>query len=346
VHYAELRDGQSAISMGYRNGRVHLWRESWWDGETGIFIAYDDAGEYEFAVKEWDQRNRDGTTIRRRTVYEPGVLSRWKQEGSGWAPYATDTEPDTVPLLRRDGQTPMPIPVVHFPNGSGVADSVYGVSEVASLLALQDDINATQFDISAAAMLTAFQRLFLSGASDPKSVKLAPGSLFGDPSKDARLQVVESGDLKPLMDVHHFKRESMSVTSRTPVHTLTGDWPSGAALLRAEMPLIEKIEGMADVNGPQWTMVAHRAMELANAYSSGTEMDENVPITSVFAPAERIDELTELEIQRARAEAWDILSRLPKAAMIQAGVDEDVAEEIVSQREADLIGLGDIASGE
>ncbi len=52
----------------------------------------------------------------------------------------------------------------------------------------------------------------------------------------------------------------------------------------------------------------------------------------MFAPAERIDELTELEIKRARADVWDVLSRLPREAMIQAGVDGMTADEIVNQR--------------
>lgn len=333
VHYAELRDAQSVVSMAYRGGRVHLWRESWWDGESGVFIAYDDNGEYAFACKEWTQRNRDGKQIVRRTVYEPGLITRWQQSGKGWAPYESETESSEVVLTRtRNGeQVPLPIPMVHFPNGESISDSNYGASMVPELLALQDDLNATQLDITAASMLTAFQRIFASGIGEVKKILLRPGSVFGHPEKDARIQVVEAGKLDPLMQTHHFKRDAMSVNSRTPVHTLTGDWPSGAALLRAEMPLIEKIEGMADVNGPQWTMVAHRAMELENALA-GANLNEDVPITSVFAPAERIDELTEFEIKRARAETWEILSRLPKEAMVQAGVSEDVAATIVKQR--------------
>lgn len=333
THYAELRDGQSAISLGWRNGRVHLWREPWWDGEAGVYIAYDDAGEYEFAVKEWTQRNRNGDEIKRRTVYEAGKISRWRQDGKGWIEYDADTEPAEITLTRRGGD-PLPIPLVHFPNGTTVGDSVYGLSEVAGLLALQDDLNATQLDISAASMLTAFQRLFASGLGEVKKLLLSPGSVFGVSEEGARLTVVPAGDLGPLMDTHHFKRDSMSVTARVPVHSLTGDWPSGAALLRAEMPLIEKIEAMADVNGPQWTMVAHRAMELSNALG-GTTLDEDVPLTSVFAPAERIDDLTDLEIRRQRAETWEILSRLPKAAMIEAGVEEDIADTIIAQRDED-----------
>lgn len=341
VHYAALRDALSVVSLGWRNGRVHLWRESWWDGESGVYLAFDDAGDYEFGVKEWTQRNRDGSETVRRTVYEPGRIWRWKQVGNGWEEYETPTEAAVVDLPRRNGK-PLPIPLVHFPNGSSVADSPYGQSEVSGLLALQDDLNATQLDITAASMLTAFQRMFASGLQEPSKVRLMPGSLFGVTEKDARLTVIPAGDLAPLMDVHHFKRDSMSTTARVPVHSLTGDWPSGAALLRAEMPLIEKIEAMADVTGPQWTMVAHRAMEIANAFG-GTTHDEAVPITSVFAPAERIDELTELEIQRARAEAWEILSRLPKAAMLEAGVDADVVEQIVAEREAMFAVVGDMA---
>lgn len=335
VHYAQLRDGQSVVSMGYRNGRVHLWREPWWDGESGVFIAYDDGGDYAFAVKEWDQRDRSGTITRRRTIYEPGEMTRWEQDGKGWKAYQRENEPAVVPMIRTGGE-PMSIPMVHFPNGATITDGSYGQSDVPAMLALQDDLNATQLDVSAAALMTAFQRLFVSGMDDPKKLALKPGSVFGISNTDARLQVVQSGDLSQLMAAHHFKRESMSISSRTPVHTLTGDWPSGAALLRAEMPLIDKVEALGDVDGPQWTMVQHRAMEQANAFGI-MSLNENVPVTSVFAPAERIDELTELEIKQARADVWEVLSRLPREAMIQAGVDATTAGKIVDQRETNRL---------
>ena len=345
VHYAALRDGNSAVSMTYRGGRVHLWREPWWDGDTGVYIAYNDDGTYEFAVKEWNQRERSGTITKRRTVYEPGRISRYYQVGDGWSEYDGDG-PAVIDVLRgAEGDArPMPIPMVHFPNGTAITEDDYGDSDIANLLALQDDLNATQRDISAAAMMTAFQRLFFAGVSAQSKITIAPGEAFGDEDPAASVTVIQPGDMDALIDVHSHKRQSLSTNSRTPMHSITGDWPSGAALLRADMPQIDKVEALGDVEGPQWTMVAHRAMELANHFGR-LNLNENVPITSVFAPSERIDELTALEIKQAEATYWETIARLPREAMIQAGVDAETADTIVEQRAAMNVLVADMGLG-
>src|SRR5690606_19729266 len=49
--FAFLRDGNSALALSWRPGRepgtgdVRVSREPWWDGETGMFVAYDEEGE-------------------------------------------------------------------------------------------------------------------------------------------------------------------------------------------------------------------------------------------------------------------------------------------------------------
>lgn len=332
VHYAALRDGNSAVSMTYQGGRVRLWREPWWDGGTGVYIAYSDDGGYEFAVKEWNQRERNGTVIKRRTVYEAGLISRYYQDGDGWKDYEGDG-PAAIAVLRgaADDARPMPIPFVHFPNGTAITEDDYGDSDIANLLALQDDLNATQRDISAAAMMTAFQRLFFAGVSAQTKITIAPGEAMGDEDPSASVTVIQPGDMAALIDVHSHKRQSLSTNSRTPMHAISGQWPSGAALLRADMPQIDKVEALGDVEGPQWTMVAHRAMELANHFGR-LNLNEDAPITSVFAPSERIDELTSLEIKQAEATYWETIARLPREAMIQAGVDSETADLLVQQR--------------
>lgn len=341
VHYAQLRDGNSAVSMTYRNGMPVISREPWWDGETGAYIAYTDAGEYEFAVREWKQRENDGTITVRRTVYEPGMIRRYYQSGSGWSEY-TRGEVQAEERWQRNGNEPLPIPWVHFPNGSAVTDTPYGQSDISTLLALQDDLNAVQRDLSAAALLTAFQRLFFAGVSDPKKISVRPGGATGDESPDAKVTAIPAGDMSQLTSVHTYKREAMLIASSTPAYTITGDWPSGEALMRADMKLIEKVEALADVAGPMWTMTAHRCMEIANAFG-GAGLNEDLPITSVFAPAERIDEATQLDLHQRKADLWGAISRLPKTAMLKTGlVTEDEANEIIRERDAMMLTIGEM----
>ena len=332
VTYAALRDRDSAVSMQWRNGQVRLAREPWWDGESGIYVAYDNNDEYEFAVKEWSHRKPDGNEVKRRTVYEFGRIHRWYAEGEGWKPYE---EPGLPPEERWGTDArPLPIPIVHFPNGTRFTEGVYGESDIKDLLGLQDDINSVQRDISASAMMTAFQRLFYSGVTNPGMIKLEPGGASGDDNPQARVTVIPAGEPERLIGVHEHKRQSIAVGSRTPMHSITGEWPSGSAILQADMTRRDKAEQQSDVHGPLWTMVAHRATEIANVYGAAA-LDEKIPIVSNFMPSERVDDLTRLEVDQARATLWETLSRMPREAMIQTGlVDSTTADKIVAERES------------
>lgn len=342
VTYASLRDRDSAVSLAWRNGQVRIAREPWWDGETGMYVAYDNNREYEFAVKEWVQRAPDGTTAKRRTVYEHGKIYRWVQgsdKGKQWAPLDANGVLPEEPW--GEETRPLPIPVVHFPNGTRFTESLYGESDIKDLIGLQDDINSAQRDISAAAMMAAFQRLFFSGIESPGAMKLEPGGASGDPKPDARVTVIPPGETSQLIGVHNHKRESIAVSSRTPMHSITGDWPSGSAILQADMTRRDKAEQQADVHGPLWTMVAHRATEIANVYGK-LALDESIPITSVFKPAERVDDLTRAQVDQAKADLWETIARLPREAMIQTGiVDATTADKIVAEREAMNILIAD-----
>ena len=331
THYAQLRDGNAAVGLRFQNPRVRLSRELWWDGDSGLYIAYD-GEEPEFAVREWNVRLPNGDIIKRRNVYYPGEITRWVQreenEWKAWPDLATHR----IDYMR-DENTPLPIPFVHFPNGTEVSDVMYGESDIFGLLALQDDVNSVQRDISAAALLSAFQRIAMFGVSMPDGITMTPGAVFGDENDNAKVHVLEAGDMSQLINVHAQKRSSISIDSSTPMHVITGEWPSGAALLQADIAQTEKVEGLEDINGPAWIEVAHRSTEIANVFGKQS-LNENIPLASLFAPAERIDELTKLEVKSAEARLWEILARLPLPALQQLEfVDPDTAKKLVEERE-------------
>lgn len=328
TNMATLRDGNSVAAFTWLDGRIKVWLEPWWDGHTGLFVFYKDDDTYDYAVKDFEERLGVDRKIERRNVYLPGWILRFFKDSEGWKFYGD--EPIT-PLARQDG-SPLAIPIVHFPNDTDKVDDRYGQSDIAQLLALQDDINASQGDISAVGLLSAFQRVFISGATVPAGdIKLSPGSLFGVPG-DARAQTIEPGNPAGLISIHEMKQRSLAESSRTPIHSITGQWPSGAALLQADMPQIDKVEMMADIMGPRYTMLAHRITEYANAFGM-LELDEDLPLISTFAPSQRIDEVTEIGIRRQKAELWKILASLPLEAMIQAGVPPEVAQKIKDDEE-------------
>lgn len=343
THFAQLRDGNAVISLGWNNQRksVRLARETWWDGTDGVFIAYTADGDPEWAVKEFTDRDplKPTTMITRRTIYFPDRICRYVEQG-GWREYVTPTQPAVSSWLKKD-DAPLGIPFVHFPNGSSVSDSWYGQSDLVGLIGLQDDLNMLQHDLSAAALHAGFQMLWGTGIPPSTRLKVAPGGMMRTDAPEARFGTFPPGDMSRLAEVHAYKRQTMSINSGTPLHVITGgDWPSGEAILRAETPLVDKVERLASVAGPQWTLVAHRATEMTNTFSNA-HLDEAIPITSVFAAPERIDESTNLTLNQQRVDLWDTLSRLPKTAMLKTGlVTEDEATAIIAERDADMLDAG------
>ena len=80
--------------------------------------------------------------------------------------------------------------------------------------------------------------------------------------------------------------------TRTPLHSITGgDWPSGEALLRSELPAINKARAQIKKLGSAWVEVAHRATEIANVFAN-TGMDEDAVISAVFAKPDQSSQLS------------------------------------------------------
>ena len=302
------------------------------DRRISLFYKSDDT--YDYAVKDFKLRIDRKRTVERRNVYTEGMISRFYKKGNGWAEWTEEGEAYS-PLIG-PGNKPLALPLVHFQNDSNGVDHRYGESEVASLLSLQDDLNALQADISAVALLTAFQRIFVSGASIPAGdIKISPGGIIGVPG-DANLSSIEAGNSQSILAINEMKQQTLATGSRTPMHSITGVWPSGAALLQADLPQIDKVEMLGDLMGPRYTMLAHRSTEYANAYGN-LDLDEDIPIISAFAPSQRIDEITELDIKKKKADLWTVLSKLPLEAMIKAGVDPATAKSIVDARAQETV---------
>jgi hypothetical protein len=151
VHFAALRDGNHAVSLAWEgdaSGRVRLAREPWWDGKSGIFVAYDALNQPAYAVKEWLEVNG----VRRRTVYRPDRIERYVLKDQGWQPFRLPG--DTLwpaPWVDKSGN-PIGIPIVHFRDTHIPADdsdnavlALYGTSELdGGVLGIQDEINSAR----------------------------------------------------------------------------------------------------------------------------------------------------------------------------------------------------------
>lgn len=347
VHWATLRDGNHAVMLKWVDGRVVLTREPWWNGERGIFVAYDDDARPDYAVKEWKS-----AAGQRRTVYFADRIERYIQSGEGWTPFHDPTDGGVWPAPWLDANgAPLGLPVVHFANhllpndGPGEEskeepDSRYGMSELdGGVLGLQDEINDLHRDISAAARFAGFQMLWGAGVEpdidpdtgNPRPLKVEPGQFFRASSPDAKFGTFPPGSLAELERALNLKLRAVSRASDVPMHLIAGEWPSGEALLRAEMGLIEKVEKLGESIGPAWASVAHKATKLANTFG-GESFDEAAMVAAVFAPVARRDLLTLADIADrlskhvGRRETLKLLGYAPaEVERIIGELDADIA---------------------
>jgi hypothetical protein len=363
VHWSLLRDGDHGVMLNYvdtpSGGRVSLSRELWWNGDVGLWVAYDDHGDPEYAVKEWEEGGD-----RYRTIYEPARIRRFRQNGQGWAPYDLESDPDAGPTgvvyWTVDGQPggePIGLPVVHFrnvqvpqdPEGGlemDEPDPEYGTSEMdGGILGLQDEVNDVHRDITSSARYAGFPMLFGTGVEqptnedgEPTEYKPEPGSFFRSSNDKAEFGRIEAGSIETLKETLKVKLEAMSRASKVPMYTFTGQWPSGEALIRAEMPLIDKVETIGDSVGPSWGSVMHKATRLHNVFGppSAPRLDEDLMISAVFTDPTRRDRATSAEVAKkvdgivSRREQLRILGYSPAET---DKIMDELAEERAQRRE-------------
>lgn len=340
THYATLRDGVTALSLRWKpgrnssdRGRPTVHRENWWDGKTGVFVGFDDFDEPAWAVKDWKEVIGDQPR-ERRNVYYPDAIYRYIKDG-GWQPYRLPDDPaDTiegvVPWTRSDGR-PLGLPIIPFANA--VADSgMYGRSDIKGLLGIQDDINQIGVDITAAAMFAGFQMYFASGMT-VEGAEVGPGRFLSSPDAAARMIAIPPGPMDSLIESYESKRQTIAIDTATPMHIIGGEWPSGEALLRSEMPLVDKVTRLGAVLAPSWTLLAHRATELANRFG-GVKLNENAPITVNYAAPEHLDELTEIQVKAATVDLYAKLGNIDDIdLLVKTGlVTQAEAEKMVADR--------------
>lgn len=342
--YAVVRDGNHAAGLRWHEGqqRVLASRERFWDGTNGVFFAYGDDGLLEYVVKEWEEDN-----YKRRTVYWDDRIERYVNRTGTWQPFQLPTDDQwPMPWIKRDG-SPLHPPLVHLASISD-DDTHYGASIMAGgILGLQDDINDIQRDITIAARMTAYQMYYGTGVTasldsdnEPIPVEIGPGMFLENENPDAKYGVLAAGDLSQIISAHHEKLQTIAYNSATPLHLITGgDWPSGEALLRSELPLIQQTGRLVDSIKPSWATYAHRATEIHNVFSSDVVLNEDVMIEAKFAPTDKRDEMALTDVESKKI---DVLMKLQSLGfsseyiMTKYGLTAEEIEEVKAQRLAEI----------
>jgi hypothetical protein len=348
VHWAALRDGNTAVGLKWTD-RVVLTRERWWNGRYGFFMAYDDDDEPTYAVRDW--KTRDNLF---RTIWFPDHIERYTQNGKGWAQRRVEGDPEKgwPQWIDKQGQ-PLGIPFVHFANlqvpndGTGddtsdEPDAHYGLSELdGGVLGLQDEINDVHRDMTAGGRFAGFPMMKGTGITPPKNpdgspnttlkFKPEPGAFFTDTNKDANFDMIQPGSLQELERLLNVKLQAVSRQSGIPMHLISGDWPSGEALLRSEMPMIDKVESIGTSFGPAWSTTAFKAVRIQNTFG-GTSLDEASLITAVFEAASKRDPLTQAIVAEKHAPFVSV-----RETLRILGKSEQEATKILNEMKAEIV---------
>ena len=243
LHEAAIRDGDTFLLLEYDNerGRVVLSHEPCWDGETGMIVVYDRRlKNILIAVKIWYEGVDDA---RRVNFYYPDRVEKYiaDESGYGMLPFVDESTDERGVAEWLPGV----VPVVHYRNRQRTRTQ-YGISELASVVPLQDALNRGLMSMVMTAELTAFLIRVAKGFEPPAEV--SPGmwitigaeGLTNDMVADAF--TLEPGGIVPFIDQANHLIEQIATISRTPLPTtLGGDNASGEALKQRESGLLAKV---------------------------------------------------------------------------------------------------------
>lgn len=368
VHYNIIRDGNAVLALNYDEdeGRPVVYLEEWWDGINGVFVGYDFCRNIAYGVKEFVEYNvpnlRDivatdldtgvGSAavgqmpVYMRYVWYPDRLERWASlDRLSWRlyPHPDDANRAIVPWTETpsNGQPAkgLGVPYVVFANANRRVRN-YGVSEVSGgILGFQDQINDIGLDMCGAGRMTGFQMLMLAGVktgldASGKDIKpkIGPGQVFTSVDFRAKAQAIPAGDISQITNLYREKLRSVARVSRTPLHVLGLEWPSGEALLQAERPAVNKAKKNVKRWSRGWTAVAYFAIKLANRFggkSFPTDIKQ-AKIISVISDVERRDPLTQSVIVN---NLGDKISQ--QEALLIMGYQPERAQAVIEQKQAE-----------
>ena len=326
IHEAALRDSETFIVLEwddskkaplmvhherYTSDQVNAWEGSWSDltnasraqltgtGE-GVFAIYendDPNQEMTAAVKEWYQREMDEngrlTSYKRRTVYKPDVIERYRLSPAGkWEEY----EPPQ-PWIDSAGN-PIGIPVIHFKNKNLKP-------EAWDAIPLQDGINKTYVDILGAMDLSGFPFFVILGMyptndgkapnSDNTNVwSVGPAQFLGNANakEGASVQKFEGTDPTPLMETLKDQILIVANITDTPASrfVVTSQIASADTLKEQERGLRKKASNRMILFGNAWERVADMARKINNVFGVD-QYPEDVTITVIWANIDSLDDL-------------------------------------------------------
>lgn len=309
-----------------------------WDDGTGhrltrqrpwqVAILYSDevVGEIDAAVKVVPIGPKGRTRFYRVCVYYPDRLERFTTSSKitlTAVKSAFLVEDQDVPVEAHEYQR---VPMFHWPNGVGAGE--FGVSELETVIPMQDRLNKALFDSVVSEEARSYpQRVFtgLEMQIDPETGEKTTGINPFDPfialeNENAKAMVLSPGDGSAVIQTIENTRLEIARLSAVPSYffSANGQVPSGAALRVMESPLQTKVEDRQVTFGNVWEDV----MSAATGQSVRSVWRDTSPITLS-------EKLTAGQQMKALG--------IPKARIYQdvLNLDSEEAQELADQSEAE-----------
>ncbi len=225
------------------------------------------------ALKAW--QDDDGRT--QATLYLPDEIYKFASRTrssttASWQPREIPTE--AWPLANPLGV----VPVVPLRSRRRMLGP--GVSEIASVLTVQDRINRLTLEMMVGAYFAAFRQRWATGLAIPKDpvtnqpvepFKAAVDHLWTSTSKDTRFGDFAETSLENYVKAIEMQVQHLAVQTRTPPHYLflRGNLPSGETLRAAETGLVSKVRQRQKGYGEAFEETMRLALMVAGARPRG-----------------------------------------------------------------------------
>lgn len=297
-HLSSFRDGDSFMIVGWNDEekRPTFDHEMAFDGDQGVRVHYSNeaAGEIEYAVKRWTVD--DGTAaglVLRANIYRPDAIYKYisnsKINEGTWQPFI-EGDGGEWPVRWTDRQgRPLGIPVIHFPNNA--AGYNFGKSELKDLIPVQDAMNKSLVDELAAADVTGFQMLTLTGGEVDDDFVVAPGRVLSIDATDASWGHIPAGDIKKLSDTVDKFVTRIAQMSRTPLSyfQISGQVARAETQAANDGGLVSKVQDRSVRFGNAYEDMMKVAARLNEVFGNGPAAP--ALISSSWASFEVIDPL-------------------------------------------------------
>lgn len=287
IHDAAIRDGDTFALVEYDSQQeaVVIHHEPCWDGDTGMLVVYDrQLRNIIAAIKVWYEGAADA---RRVNVYYSDRVEKYRADETGYGllPFVDEDTDENGRVDWLVGQ----VPVVHYRNRVRSRER-YGVSELASVVPLQDALNRGLMSMVMVSELTAFAMRVAKGFEPPDEISpgmwvtIAAEGLSRDQVADA--YTLEAGGIVPFIDQANHIVEQISTISRTPLGHLGGsDAVSGESLKQRESGLLAKVRRAQVRFGNVHEDLLALAIKVYNVYGEST-IGDNVSLRCVWRDAE------------------------------------------------------------